>query len=78
MVTKESFVSICWRLIPYWLNSWEQVRAQDVGMDVTFFCMPQRNYASNETTTSSTQISSRNRPDCYAGQAQPDECVFSR
>jgi len=35
VVTKESFVSICWRLIPYWLNSWEQVRAQDVGMDVT-------------------------------------------
>ncbi len=23
-VTKESFVSICWRLIPYWLNNWEQ------------------------------------------------------
>jgi hypothetical protein len=25
VVTKESFISICWRLIPYWLNSWEQV-----------------------------------------------------
>uniref|UniRef100_A0A7R9VBC0 RING-type domain-containing protein n=1 Tax=Chlamydomonas euryale TaxID=1486919 RepID=A0A7R9VBC0_9CHLO len=24
VVTKESFVSICWRLIPYWLNNWEQ------------------------------------------------------
>ena len=24
MVTKESFVSVCWRLIPYWLNNWEQ------------------------------------------------------
>lgn len=24
MVTKESFISICWRLIPYWLNNWEQ------------------------------------------------------
>lgn len=24
MVTKESLVSFCWRLIPYWLNSWEQ------------------------------------------------------
>ncbi|PNW80246.1 hypothetical protein CHLRE_08g383800v5 [Chlamydomonas reinhardtii] len=23
-VTRESFVSICWRLIPYWLNNWEQ------------------------------------------------------
>jgi len=23
-VTKESFISICWRLIPYWLNNWEQ------------------------------------------------------
>lgn len=24
VVTKESFISICWRLIPYWLNNWEQ------------------------------------------------------
>lgn len=24
VVTKESFVSVCWRLIPYWLNNWEQ------------------------------------------------------
>ncbi len=24
VVTKESFVSICWRLIPYWFNAWEQ------------------------------------------------------
>lgn len=24
VVTKESLVSFCWRLIPYWLNSWEQ------------------------------------------------------
>ncbi|GFH15954.1 uncharacterized protein HaLaN_12287 [Haematococcus lacustris] len=24
VVTRESFVSICWRLIPYWLNNWEQ------------------------------------------------------
>ncbi len=24
VVTKESFISICWRLIPYWLNKWEQ------------------------------------------------------
>ena len=24
MVTKESFISVCWRLIPYWLNNWEQ------------------------------------------------------
>lgn len=24
VVTKESFVSILWRLIPYWLNNWEQ------------------------------------------------------
>ena len=24
VVTKESFVSIVWRLIPYWLNNWEQ------------------------------------------------------
>lgn len=24
LVTKESFISICWRLIPYWLNNWEQ------------------------------------------------------
>ena len=23
-MTKESFISICWRLIPYWLNNWEQ------------------------------------------------------
>lgn len=23
-VTRESFVSICWRLLPYWLNNWEQ------------------------------------------------------
>ena len=23
-MTKESLVSFCWRLIPYWLNSWEQ------------------------------------------------------
>eukprot|EP00208_Stichococcus_sp_RCC1054_P004120 CAMPEP_0206134734 /NCGR_PEP_ID=MMETSP1473-20131121/179_1 /ASSEMBLY_ACC=CAM_ASM_001109 /TAXON_ID=1461547 /ORGANISM="Stichococcus sp, Strain RCC1054" /LENGTH=952 /DNA_ID=CAMNT_0053526355 /DNA_START=491 /DNA_END=3349 /DNA_ORIENTATION=+ len=23
VVTKESFVSVCWRLIPYWLNNWE-------------------------------------------------------
>ncbi|GFR51567.1 hypothetical protein Agub_g13903, partial [Astrephomene gubernaculifera] len=23
-VTRESFISICWRLIPYWLNNWEQ------------------------------------------------------
>lgn len=23
MVTKESFMSVCWRLIPYWLNNWE-------------------------------------------------------
>ena len=24
VVTKESFISVCWRLIPYWLNNWEQ------------------------------------------------------
>lgn len=24
VVTKESFISICWRLVPYWLNNWEQ------------------------------------------------------
>lgn len=24
VVTRESFISICWRLIPYWLNNWEQ------------------------------------------------------
>lgn len=24
MVTRESYISICWRLIPYWLNNWEQ------------------------------------------------------
>ena len=24
MVTKDSFISILWRLIPYWLNNWEQ------------------------------------------------------
>lgn len=24
VVTKESFISIAWRLIPYWLNNWEQ------------------------------------------------------
>lgn len=24
VVTQESFVSIGWRLIPYWLNNWEQ------------------------------------------------------
>jgi hypothetical protein len=24
VVTRESFVSIGWRLIPYWLNNWEQ------------------------------------------------------
>jgi hypothetical protein len=24
VVTRESFISICWRLIPYWLNAWEQ------------------------------------------------------
>ena len=23
-MTKESFISVCWRLIPYWLNNWEQ------------------------------------------------------
>ena len=23
-MTKESFISICWRLIPYWFNAWEQ------------------------------------------------------
>lgn len=23
-MTKESFISIGWRLIPYWLNNWEQ------------------------------------------------------
>jgi hypothetical protein len=23
VVTKESFISICWRLVPYWLNNWE-------------------------------------------------------
>ncbi|KXZ41740.1 hypothetical protein GPECTOR_299g810 [Gonium pectorale] len=23
-VMRESFISICWRLIPYWLNNWEQ------------------------------------------------------
>ncbi len=23
-VTRESFISIGWRLIPYWLNNWEQ------------------------------------------------------
>lgn len=23
-MTRESFISICWRLIPYWLNAWEQ------------------------------------------------------
>lgn len=22
-MTKESFISICWRLVPYWLNNWE-------------------------------------------------------
>ena len=25
VVTRESFISIGWRLIPYWLNNWEQV-----------------------------------------------------
>jgi hypothetical protein len=24
VVARESFVSVCWRLIPYWLNAWEQ------------------------------------------------------
>ena len=24
VVTKDSFISILWRLIPYWLNNWEQ------------------------------------------------------
>ena len=24
VVTRESFISIGWRLIPYWLNNWEQ------------------------------------------------------
>jgi hypothetical protein len=23
VVTRESFISICWRLVPYWLNNWE-------------------------------------------------------
>ncbi|CAD7698420.1 unnamed protein product [Ostreobium quekettii] len=24
VVTKDSFISVCWRLVPYWLNNWEQ------------------------------------------------------
>lgn len=24
MVTKECFISVCWRLIPYFLNNWEK------------------------------------------------------
>ena len=24
VVTKDSVVSVCWRLVPYWLNNWEQ------------------------------------------------------
>lgn len=24
VVARESMISICWRLIPYWLNVWEQ------------------------------------------------------
>lgn len=24
VVTKDSIVSVCWRLVPYWLNNWEQ------------------------------------------------------
>lgn len=23
-MTRDSFISVCWRLVPYWLNNWEQ------------------------------------------------------
>ena len=37
VVTRESFISIGWRLIPYWLNNWEQVGA--CGVTTVWFGM---------------------------------------
>ncbi len=30
VVTREAVISVCWRLIPYWLNNWEQKVSRDV------------------------------------------------
>ncbi len=34
-MTRESFVSICWRLVPYFLNNW-QVRLQAHVLNLTY------------------------------------------